>query len=173
MNITEINLVQGRLNALLHQPVTHVGREADMLLLTFGGRHVLRIQCFYRLTEQGHTILARNDVYQPSEQLWELWHSLGYGEDEIPEDYHSDEEGANRLDEALARLSGDLEGLTVKSSMLNHLGDLTMLFTCGATLTVMADTSGGEECWRLTSGNEDDLVVYGDGVELVEPGYLE
>ena len=62
MNITEINLVQGRLNALLHQPVTHVGREADMLLVTFGRRHVLRVQCFYRLTEQGHTILARNDV---------------------------------------------------------------------------------------------------------------
>ena len=95
---------------------------------------------------------------------------MGYEEDYIPEDFHSDDEGCNRLDEALERLNGDLDGLTIKTAMLNQLGDLTMVFQCGATLTVMADTSGGEECWRLTSENEDDLVVYGDGAELVEPG---
>ena len=54
--------------------------------------------------------------------------------------------------------------------MLNHLGDLTVLFTCGATLTVLSDTSGGEECWRLSTDGENDLVVFGDGAELVEPG---
>ena len=45
---------------------------------------------------------------------------------------------------------------------------LTMVFTCGATLTVMADTSGGEECWRFFE-NDEHLVVYGDGAELVGP----
>ena len=54
--------------------------------------------------------------------------------------------------------------------MLNQLGDLTMVFQCGATLTVMADTSGGEECWRLFVVDEEHLVVYGDGAELVGPG---
>ena len=170
MNISELTLVQTRLNALIRQPVTAASREADMLLLRFGMQYMLRIQCYYRLTEQGRTILARNDVYQPSETMWSLWRSLGYEEDYIPEDFHSDEEGCNRLDEALERLNGDLDGLTVRTAMLNQLGDLTMVFTCGATLTVMSDTSGGEECWRLTSENEDDLVVYGDGAELVEPG---
>ncbi len=169
MNISEINLVQTRLNALLQQPLTGVSRESDMLLLVFGARWTLRIQCYYRLTEQGRTILARNDVYQPSEAMWTLWRSLGYEEDMIPEDFHSDEEGANRLDEALARLESDLDGLTVRAAMLNQLGDLTMVFACGATLTVMADTSGGEECWRLYAENEDDLVVYGDGAELQNP----
>ena len=173
MNITEITLVQTRLNALIKQPLTQVSRETDMLLLHFGSRWTMRIQCYYRLTEQGRTILARNDVYQPAEAMWSLWRSMGYEEDCIPEDFHSDELGANRLDEAIERLNSDLDGLTVKTAMLNQLGDLTMVFACGATLTIMADTSGGEECWRLTSGNEDDLVVYGDGVELVEPGYLE
>lgn len=170
MNISEITLVQTRLNALIKQSLTQVSREADMLLLHFGTRWTLRIQCYYRLTEQGRTILARNDVYQPSEAMWSLWRSLGYEEDYIPEDFHSDDEGANRLDEALERLNTDLDGLTVKTAMLNQLGDLTMVFACGATLTVMADTSGGEECWRLMSENEDDLVVYADGAELVEPG---
>ena len=170
MNISEITLVQTRMNALIGQPMTEVSREADMLLLTFGTRYTMRIQCYYRLTEQGRTILARNDVYQPSEAMWSLWRSMGYEEDYIPEDFHSDELGANRLDEALERLNTDLDGLTVRTAMLNQLGDLTMVFTCGATLTVMADTSGGEECWRLMSENEDDLVVYGDGAELVEPG---
>ena len=170
MNISEINLVQTRLNALINQPLTYVAREADMLLLTFGSRWTMRIQCYYRLTEQGRTILARNDVYQPSEAMWSLWRSLGYEEDYIPEDFHSDEPGANRMDEAIERLNTDLDGLTIKTAMLNQLGDLTVVFACGATLTVMADTSGGEECWRLMSENEDDLVVYAGGAELVEPG---
>ena len=170
MNISEITLVQTRLNALIKQPLTAVSREADMLVLSFGMRWTLRIQCYYRLTEQGRTILARNDVYQPSEAMWSMWRAMGYEEDYIPEDFHSDDAGANRMDEAIERLNGDRDGLTVKTAMLNQLGDLTMVFTCGATLTVMADTSGGEECWRLMSENEDDLVVYADGAELVEPG---
>lgn len=173
MNISEINLVQTRLNGLLHQPLTQVSREADMLVMSFGLRHTLRIQCYYRLTEQGRTILARNDVYQPSEAMWSLWRSMGYEEDFIPEDFHSDEEGANRLDEALERLNGDLDGLTIRMAMLDHLGDLSIIFQCGATLTVMSDTSGGEECWRLTCEDEDDLVVYGDGAELVDPSAAE
>ena len=170
MNISEITLVQTRLNALINQHLTRVSRETDMLLLHFGSRWTMRIQCYYRLTEQGRTILARNDVYQPSEAMWSLWRSLGYEEDYIPEDFHSDEPGANRMDEAIERLNTDLDGLTIKTAMLNQLGDLTVVFACGATLTVMADTSGGEECWRLMSENEDDLVVYADGAELVEPG---
>ena len=169
MNISELTLVQTRLNALISQPLTHVSRAVDMLMLTFG-KYALHIQCYYRLTEQGRTILARNDVYQPSEAMWSMWRAMGYDEDYIPEDFHSDDEGCNRLDEVLERLNGDLDGLTVKTAMLNQLGDLTMVFQCGATLTVMADTSGGEECWRLMSENEDDLVVYADGAELVEPG---
>ena len=170
MNISEITLVQTRLNALINQPLTKVGRAVDMLTLEFAGRYALHIQCYYRLTEQGRTILASNDVYQPAEAMWSLWRSLGYEEDYIPEDFHSDDEGCNRLDEAIERLNGDLDGLTIRTAMLNQLGDLTMVFHCGATLTIMADTSGGEECWRLMSDNENDLVVYGDGAELVEPG---
>ena len=170
MNISEITLVQTRLNVLINQPLTHVAREADMLLLHFGTQYSMRIQCYYRLTEQGRTILARNDVYQPAEAMWQMWEQMGYEHDYIPEDFRSDEPGANRLDEAIERLNSDLDGLTVKTAMLNQLGDLTMVFACGATLTIMADTSGGEECWRLMSENEDDLVVYADGAELVEPG---
>ena len=177
MNISEITLVQTRLNSLIKQPLTQAGRAADMLTLRFGEKYRLHIQCYYRLTEQGRTILARNDVYQPSEAMWSLWRTMGYEEDYIPEDFHSDEVGANRLDEALERLNADLAGLTVKTAMLNQLGDLTMVFTCGATLTVMADTSGGEECWRLIEDVDGEdtqhLVVYGDGAELVGPGYCE
>lgn len=169
MNISELTLVQTRLNNLINQPLTCAGRAADMLTLEFGGRYALHIQCYYRLTEQGRTLFARNDVYQPSEAMWSLWRSQGYEEDYIPEDFHSDELGANRLDEALERLNSDLDGLTVRTAMLNQLGDLTIVFTCGATLTVMADTSGGEECWRLFEDDEGHLVVYGDGAELQEP----
>ena len=171
MNISELTLVQTRLNVLINQSLTHVGRAADMLTLCFGGRYNLHIQCYYRLTERGRTIFARNDVYQPSEAMWNMWRLMGYEEDYIPEDFHSDDEGCNRLDEALERLNSDLEGLTVRAAMLNQLGDLTLVFQCDATLTIMADTSGGEECWRLFEVDAEHLVVYGDGAELVGPGY--
>lgn len=172
MNISEIALVQTRLNALVGQSLTQAGRVADMLALQFGGQLSLRIQCYYRMMEQGSVLLARNDVYQPAEAMWQQWEAMGYEHDYIPEDFHSDEPGANRLDECLERLNADLSGLTVKTVMLNHLGDLTLCFNCGATLNVLTDTSGGEECWRLMdeSGEMDDLVVYGDGAELVPHG---
>ena len=169
MNITELTLVQTRLNALISKPVCEISREADMLLVTFGDHEVtLRIQCYYRLTERGAILLARNDVYQPSEQMWDMWRQMGYEEDYIPEDFHSDAPGANRMDERLAQLTADLSGLMVRAALVNQLGDLTLCFVCGATLTIMSDTSGGEECWRLMSRTDctDDLVVYGDGVEL-------
>lgn len=166
MNIAEITLVQNQLNVLIGQALTEISREADMLLLRFGDRWMMRIECYYRLTEQGRTLLARNDVYQPGEAMWSLWRAMGYEEDVIPEDFHSDDPGANRLDEAIERLNADLDGLTIRAAMLNQLGDLTVVFTCGATLTVMADTSGGEECWRLSGGESGDLVVYADGAEL-------
>lgn len=173
MNITELTLVQSRLNALMRQPLHTLSRQSDMLLLSFGEQLMtLRIQCFYRLMEQGRILLARNDVYQPAESMWQLWEQMGYEHDYIPEDFHSDEPGANRLDEQLERLNEDLSGMTVKAAMLDHFGDLTVVFTCGAVLSVMVDTCGGEECWRLMDGHgeADDLVVYGDGVELVRPG---
>ncbi|MBQ7850540.1 MAG: hypothetical protein IJ343_12500 [Clostridia bacterium] len=173
MNMMEIALVQNRLNGLIRQSVKEARRQADMLCLTFGeSQTTLRIQCYYRLMENGSVLLARNDVYQPAEAMWQHWEGLGYPHDYIPEDFHSDEPGANRLDECLDRLNADLSGLTVKAVMLNHLGDLTLCFTCGATLNVMIDTSGGEECWRLIDdgGEAEDLVVYGDGAELVQKG---
>ncbi|MBQ8557031.1 MAG: hypothetical protein IJ438_14360 [Clostridia bacterium] len=171
MNISELTLVQTRLNCLISQSVTAVSRVADMLLVSFGD-YELRIQCYYRLTENGAILLARNDVYQPSEKMWELWRAMGCEEDCIPEDFRSDEPGANRMDECLERLAGDLTGLTVQSALVNHLGDLTLCFATGATLMVMTDTSGGEECWRLMNDASwtDDLVVYGDGAELQRAG---
>ncbi|MBQ8201023.1 MAG: hypothetical protein IJZ74_04570 [Clostridia bacterium] len=176
MNITELTLVQTRLNMLIKQPLTVAARQADMLCLSFGEQGTtLRIQCYYRMMEQGGVILARNDVYQPAESMWQMWEQMGYEHDYIPEDFRSDEPGANRLDECLDRLNADLSGMTVQTVMLNHLGDMTLCFACGATLNVLLDTSGGEECWRLMdeSGETDDLVVYGDGVELVRPESAE
>lgn len=173
MNISELTLVQTRLNALIGLPLCAAAREADMLLLSFGDQRLsLRIQCYYRMMEQGGVILARNDVYQPAEGMWQMWEEMGYEHDYIPEDFRSDEPGANRLDECLERLNANLSGMTIQAAMLNHLGDMTLCFTCGATLNVLSDTSGGEECWRLIdeTGEADDLVVYGDGAELVQKG---
>lgn len=177
MNIPELTLVQQRLTTLMHQPLQSVTRQREMLLFTFGDPSapqqavILRVQCFCRLMEEGRILMATSDMYQPSEEMWKLWEQMGLEPDQIPEDFRPDAPGVNRLDDYLQTLNGDLDALDVRGAMLGHTGDLTLLFASGATLQLMVDTAGGEECWRLmdASGDMDDLVVYGDGAETVPP----
>lgn len=177
MNMNELSLVQQRLNTLMRRPLQQVTRQREMVLLTFGeagnpmGCVTLRIQSFFRLMENGRILMASSDMYQPSEEMWKMWEQMGLEPDCIPEDFRPDAPGVNRLDDYLLVLNGDLEGLTVRGAMLDQTGDVSLLFTSGATLQVMIDTAGGEECWRLMdeSGTLEDLVVYGDGAELLRP----
>lgn len=173
MNINELTLVQKRIMSLMHQPLHRVSRQKETILFTFGEQRItLGVQCYYRLMEKGRILLACSDLYQPSEAMWSEWERQGLPADEIPADFQPLAPGVNRVDAYLERLNEDLSGLTVKAAMLGQLGDLTLLFTCGATLQIMVDTAGDEECWRLTDGHggQDDLIVYGDGVELIAPG---
>ena len=176
MNMSELALVQKRLTALMHQPLHTVSRQREMLLFSFGEQgSTLRIQCFCRLMEEGRILMASSDMYQPSEEMWKLWEQMGLEPDHIPEDFRPDAPGVNRLDDYLNTLNSDLDGLEVCSAMLGHTGDLTLVFTSGATLQVIVDTAGGEECWRLMDGHGemDDLVVYGDGAEIAGPESME
>ena len=172
MNMNELTLVQQRVTMLMNQPLHGVSRQKEMILFTFGEQLItLRIQCYYRLMENGRILMASSDLYQPSEAMWREWEQQGLPPDCIPEDFRADAPGVNRIDEYLENLNSDLDGLTVKAAMLGQMGDLTLVFTCGATLQIMVDTAGGEECWRLMDGhgNLEDLVVYGDGAELIDP----
>lgn len=173
MNMSELTLVQQRLSGLMRQPLHGVSRQKEMILFTFGEQLItLRIQCYYRLMENGRILMASSDLYQPSEEMWKLWEQMGLPPDHIPEDFRPDEPGVNRIDEYLETLNADLEGLDVRGAMLGQTGDLTLLFSSGATLQVMIDTAGGEECWRLMDGHggQEDLIVYGDGAELAQQG---
>lgn len=177
MNLSELTLVQQRLNVLMRQPLTQVSRERENVYFTFGAPEnpqkavTLRVQCFFRLMENGRILMASSDMYQPSEEMWKLWEQMGMEPDVIPEDFRPDAPGVNRLDDYLVTLNGDLQGLDVRGAMLGQTGDLTLIFASGATLQLMIDTAGGEECWRLLdeSRETDDLVVYGDGAETVRP----
>ncbi len=167
MNKSELNLLQARLNSLVGQALTDVSRmaEQNVLCLSFGPCH-LDIQCYYRLEENGMILLAHNDYFQPSEAMWNKWRSEGYEEEEIPEDFQCQEAGANRMDERIEQLMGDLTDLTVRTVLVNSLGDVTLCLNSGAVLTMLVDTSGGEECWRYWRDGERQLVLYGDGVEI-------
>lgn len=177
MNINELSLVQQRVNALMRQPLTQVSRQRENVYFTFGAQEnprqavTLRVQCFFRLMENGRILMAASDMYQPSEEMWKMWEQMGLPQDFIPEDFRPDAPGVNRLDDYLITLNGDLDGLEVRGAMLSQTGDVTLLFASGAALQLMIDTAGGEECWRLMdeSGDADDLVVYGDGAETVRP----
>ena len=64
MNISELTLVQTRLNALIKQPMTRVDREADMLLLTF--------VCFFTVSEN----LGRLEAVRTFLQQLLRWNTL-------------------------------------------------------------------------------------------------
>ena len=92
----------------------------------------LRVQCFFRLMENGRILMASSDMYQPSEEMWKLWEQMGMEPDVIPEDFRPDAPGVNRLDDYLVTLNGDLQGLDVRGAMLGQTGDLTLIFASGA-----------------------------------------
>lgn len=183
MNNTDMRIVQQKLEGLVGKRLTGLHRACEMLCLRFqapqdpldrllrgeAGEMGLHLQCYYRLVKDEQLLLASNDYFQPSDAMWDKWHGEGYEEDYIPEDFRCDELGANRLDDRMQELLMLLpqENFTVKTVLVDSLGDLTLCFHNGAVLTVLLDTTGGEECWRLLPENEEDAhtVMYADGVE--------
>ena len=146
----EIPYVMQRLQTLPGQPMTAVGYAADMLTLGFGwaGEAALHIQCSYRMATEDTILFDRID-------------------------YFIDEEPDNRLFNAVHKLQGQLDGMTVASVDVNQLGDLTIRFAGGATLLALAMRSDDDECWRFWNDDlwpDQHMVVYGDHVELHGPG---
>ena len=146
----EIPYVMQRLQTLTGQPMTAVGYAADMLTLGFGwaGEAALHIQCSYRMATEDTIHFDRID-------------------------YFIDEEPDNRLFNAVHKLQGQLDGMTVASVDVNQLGDLTIRFAGGATLLALAMRSDDDECWRFWNDDlwpDQHMVVYGDHVELHGPG---
>ena len=146
----EIPYVMQRLQTLTGQPMTAVGYAADMLTLGFGwaGEAALHIQCSYRMATEDTILFDRID-------------------------YFIDEEPDNRLFNAVHKLQGQLDGMTVASVDVNQLGDLTIRFAGGATLLALAMRSDDDECWRFWNDDlwpDQHMVVYGDHVELHGPG---
>ena len=181
MNNTDMLLVQETLNTLVGCTLSEMNRTNEMLLLTFAEpaglgqesrEHVLRLQCYYRFVQDGRMVFAHSDYFQPSEKMWQLWQAQGYEEDFIPENYCCDDEGANRLDDRIAEMNALLlaSAYRVCTVMVDSIGDVTMCFDNGAVLSVLVDTSGGEECWRHfpPEENKPQLVIYSDGVEYEE-----
>lgn len=150
MRKAEIPYVTQRLRTLIGQPLQCAGYAADMLTLGFGpaGEFSLHIQCSYRMATEGAILFDRID-------------------------YFIDEEPDNRLFNAVHKLQGQLDGMTVASVDVNQLGDLTIRFANGATLLALAMRSDDDECWRFWNDDlwpDQHMVVYGDHVELHGPG---
>ena len=150
MRKDDIPYVAQRLRTMIGQPVTALGYAADMLTLGFGraGEFSLHIQCSYRMATEEAILFDRID-------------------------YFIDEEPDNRLFNAVRKLQGQLDGMTVASVDVNQLGDLTIRFAGGATLLALAMRSDDDECWRFWNDDlwpDQHMVVYGDHVELHGPG---
>ena len=150
MRKDEIPYVAQRLQTLIDQPMTAVGYAADMLTIGFGpeGESCLHIQCSYRMATEEAILFDRID-------------------------YFIDEEPDNRLFNAVRKLQGQLDGMTVEAADVNQLGDLTIRFANGVTLLALAMRSDDDECWRFWNDDlwpDQHMVVYGDHVELHGPG---
>ncbi len=150
MRKAEIPYVTQRLRTLIGQPLQCAGYAADMLTLGFGrtSEFCLHIQCSYRMATEGAILFDRID-------------------------YFIDEEPDNRLFNAVHKLQGQLDGMTVASVDVNQLSDLTIRFANGVTLLALAMRSDDDECWRFWNDDlwpDQHMVVYGDHVELHGPG---
>lgn len=150
MRKDDIPYVAQRLRTMIGQPVTALGYAADMLTLGFGraGEFSLHIQCSYRMATEEAILFDRID-------------------------YFIDEEPDNRLFNAVRKLQGQLDGMTVEAAEVNQLGDLTIRFAGGVTLLALAMRSDDDECWRFWNDDlwpDQHMVVYGDHVELHGPG---
>ncbi len=180
MNNKDMLFVQKKLNDLVGCTLLQLTRISDMLCLSFGERSLtdddrteqsLHLQCYYRLVQDGDLLLARSDYFQPSEKMWNLWNDQGLPEDMIPDDYRCDDPGANRLDDRIAEMNLMLNRIDnrflIRTVLVDSIGDVTLCFDNGAIWSILVDTSGGEECWRYLSDNEEapQLVLYSDGVE--------
>ncbi|MDR1570619.1 MAG: hypothetical protein LBS72_09055 [Oscillospiraceae bacterium] len=182
MKKDQIREINDKLQVVVDQPLRAIFRWADMLGLEFGniiekesfgkkedgtrgcfihkaGEYALHIQTFYRLVSGNAILLAKNDLYQPSNKARSA-------ESFDRADFDCELLGNNRLDEIMYELAGNLDGFVVKSVSVNNFGDLRIRFNNAALLQVIADTSDAFECWRFfRHGDESDhLVVSTDGI---------
>ena len=129
--------------------------------MSVAGKYVLHSLCSMRLTLDDKVILAKSDVFLPTEEhaakpdfAWETfdWHTFGN----------------TAFDELVAIHFGEkFDDYIVKSLNVNKFGDLTITFENGFALEFFVDGSGDSENWRFGEINStESLILTGNGIEM-------
>lgn len=126
-------------------------------------KYTLHIECGFRLVCGNEIIVARGDMYQPSNQMLA-------NPDFLYDEFNWDVKGNNRFDEITRKYftDGNME-FNVKKIVVNKFGDLKIYFDNHFLLEVSSDISGNEECYRFFEQKSDyHLVVTGIGIDESE-----
>jgi hypothetical protein len=178
-----MKLIQDRLAVLINQPMHSIFRESDEVFIDFGelverdlwdfneekvkvcvgrgmiGKHTLDIECSFRFVCGDQVVIARSDIYQPTNEREANadfdWNSFDW-----------DVRGGNRYEELVSKyFAADSPKFVVKKVTVNQYGDLKITYTNGFALDVFLE-SAEQECWRFFESGESDnhLVITGRGL---------
>lgn len=181
---SHIDEIKEKLSVLCNQKLEHFIRASSVADIGFGElieknirafdenkniitktitvpKYSLHIDCNFRLVCGNEIIVARGDIFQPSNKIVA-------DPDFIYEEFNWDIIGNNRFDEIIKQyfIDGNMV-FTVKKIVVNKFGDLKIYFENNFLLEVSSDISGNEECYRFfEQKSENHLVVSGIGIEL-------
>ena len=123
------------------------------------GMYALDTLCSMRFTCGNDVILAKSDIFLPTEEIYNK-------EDFIWDNFDWHAHGNNRFDELLAKhFRGEYDDYIVKSVKVGKFGDLTIAFENDFVLEFFADGSGDSENWRFGETNStESLIVTSNGI---------
>lgn len=184
MTTTDMRRTKQALERLKGQPIQYVHRAVNMLTMGLGpltpklmrrlnekkqrveemtdiAEFALHISSSFRLSCGDTIILAKQDMYQPTDAM--------EADPEFDWDaFHWDTQGGNRLDQLVAQFLGTPCRFIVKEVAVSRLGDVRLSLNDGFLLEVFCDGSGADECWRVfPHGTDDHLVVTGLGLRMM------
>ena len=162
--------IQKALDSLIGMPLWSSGRAADLEWFHFGqrrtvtargrtkevGEYALHVQCAWRIRHGDRVILGSRDLYNPPH------------ENDDPDNFDRDVQGANRRDRGIAELfQNETRQFTVRDVEVDEAGTFTVNFDDNYALDVFPGDSLSAEHWRLfkPSAEEPHFVVTGEGLE--------
>jgi len=167
--------IEDALAPLIGLPLWDSGRAADLAWFALGerrtvkdfrgnpkevGEYALHVQCAWRITQDDKVLVGRSDLYYPA----------GYSpeQDEIPDDFNWDVQGANRQDELIRDLfQGGGNQFRVLGVEVGPAASFNIALERNLSLQVFPQDSSSHEYWRLFRPYRDEphFVVSSRGIE--------
>ena len=161
MNRESLSEANKQVKALVGLSGLAIGRAAAMAWMVFGSgesKHILHIQCSFRIRDGEEILVSNLEMFYPSEKALEQ-------PEYDPDSFDWDVQGDNRYDEWVGNIDpAYLEKTRVLDAEVNTWGDLAIILDQGIVIEVFINEAY-DECWRLFKKSSDHFVMTGRGIE--------